>query len=58
MKASDVMSRTVTCIDEQASIARALQLMLGICYSGRGFRPRNMCALTLDRWVPSWIKAR
>jgi CBS domain-containing protein len=34
MKASDVMTRTVTCIDEQASIAQALQLMLGKAIGG------------------------
>lgn len=34
MKASDVMTRTVTCIDERASIAQALQLMLGKAIGG------------------------
>ncbi len=34
MKALDVMTRTVTCIDEQASIAQALQLMLGKAIGG------------------------
>jgi len=34
MKASDVMTRTVITIDEQAPIAEALQLMLGKAISG------------------------